>query len=63
MAAKAKNNNTDGVAAPSAGTADAKRALGSFYTMGNPFLHTGFREWMRTVPKDVTFLEPFAGSG
>jgi len=48
---------------PTAGVSDEKRALGSFYTMGNPFVHTGFREWMRTVPKDAVFLEPFAGSG
>lgn len=47
-----------------AGDVDAyKRSLGSFYTVGNPFLHTGFRQWMRGVPSDVTYLEPFAGSG
>lgn len=40
-----------------------KRALGSFYTVGNPFVHTGFLEWMATVPTTDPFLEPFAGSG
>jgi hypothetical protein len=63
MAAKTRKPSTDDSAAPSDGVSDEKRALGSFYTMGNPFVHTGFREWMRTVPKDTTFLEPFAGSG
>lgn len=44
-------------------SAEEKRALGSFYTVGNPFVYDGFREWMEHLPKRTTFLEPFAGSG
>ena len=58
MATSTKDSSNNLIA-----VSNEKRALGSYYTMGNPFVHTGFRAWMRTVPKDATFLEPFAGSG
>lgn len=40
-----------------------KRALGAFYTQGNPFVFTGFSEWFKQVPPDTVIVEPFAGSG
>jgi hypothetical protein len=43
--------------------AQDKRSLGSFYTIGNPFVLEGFREWMEQVSPTTKYLEPFAGSG
>lgn len=43
--------------------AQNKRSLGSFYTVGNPFVLDGFREWMNQVSPTIKYLEPFAGSG
>jgi hypothetical protein len=63
MAGKNTHSERPEEAQDNATAATSKRALGSFYTMGNPFVHKGFRDWMRSVPKDVTFVEPFAGSG
>jgi hypothetical protein len=65
MVADAQNQIETAAAVPAAPalSVEEKRTLGSFYTVGNPFVYDGFREWMRSVPKRTTFLEPFAGSG
>lgn len=41
-----------------------KKALGQFFTRGNPFRFAPFREWARVagLPR-ATLLEPFAGAG
>lgn len=41
-----------------------KRAKGQFFTVGNPFVLTPFRDWFRAIPliHQVTLLEPFAGA-
>ena len=41
-----------------------KQLLGQFYTTTDPFSRSeAFKDWYKMVPKDVTFLEPFAGGG
>ena len=41
-----------------------KQLLGQFYTTTDPFNRSeAFKDWYKMVPKDVTFLEPFAGAG
>lgn len=44
-------------------TIDRKRELGSYYTMGNPFFHLAFKNWINQIPSGAKFLEPFAGNG
>ena len=41
-----------------------KQLLGQYYTTTDPFNRSeAFKDWYKMVPKDVTFLEPFAGGG
>ena len=41
-----------------------KQLLGQFYTTTDPFnCSQAFKDWYKMVPKDVKFLEPFAGGG
>ncbi len=41
-----------------------KQLLGQYYTTTDPFNRSdAFKDWYKMVPKDVTFLEPFAGAG
>ena len=41
-----------------------KQLLGQFYTTTDPFnCSDAFKDWYEMVPKDDTFLEPFAGAG
>ena len=39
-----------------------KKRNGQFFTVGNPFRLTGFREWYEMIPRKERFLEPFAGA-
>ena len=42
----------------------SKQLLGQYYTTTDPFnISDAFKDWYKMVPKDVTFLEPFAGGG
>ena len=42
----------------------SKQLLGQYYTTTDPFNRSeAFKDWYKMVPKDVTFLEPFAGGG
>lgn len=45
-------------------TASHKRAHGQFFTQGNPFVFTPFRQWFTAIPGIAaqTLLEPFAGA-
>lgn len=40
-----------------------KRSLGQYFTKGNPFLYTAFREWLAAIPITIytQVLEPFSG--
>ncbi len=46
-----------------AAISNSKRALGSFYTQGNPFVFKPFATWFAQLDKEQTLLEPFSGSG
>lgn len=40
-----------------------KRALGAYYTSGNPFKFEPFRQWSEIALVEENVLEPFAGTG
>ena len=43
---------------------DEKRRHGQFYTVGNPFDHQAFHDWVASMGdlSSLSFVEPFAGS-
>jgi len=40
-----------------------KKINGQYFTTVSPFQGEAFREWFAIIPKEGSFLEPFAGSG
>jgi hypothetical protein len=40
-----------------------KREIGAFYTEGNPFSYSAFKNWVSRVDANRVILEPFAGKG